>query len=322
MVALGYHVEDGKLVPGESWESIVDKCGIAKVCSQEDVQVIIDELNTRFTNLDAALAEKVSTEELCEVQKQVDKLEENTAKLDVSKQDKFIILGDGDTLNSEGLPQPAPGTDGYGVHVAYSDDGPDIGDGKKGPKILISHESVVPAGGWISKYAIGGIAIGQAFPEGTKISEVWRQLLEGDPKADNVLCAAVAAVLPQYWTDLAWRQFTVKRNDLVKITSQTPFEWKAIPFDQWQPVVANQQYIMISLPLSMINEPGTDLAEERPVKLAEVYNVASPMFTYDWSYYDIKNNPNADENGYRVYYLTNKITGTLTDLVWEFANND
>lgn len=93
-------------------------------------------------------------------------------RLDTRKQDKLIVMGDGDVLNTEGLPEPATGVDGYGVHVTYSSEGPDLGDGTKGSKIVISHDAVVPEGGWISKYAVGGIAIGQAFPEGTKITEV------------------------------------------------------------------------------------------------------------------------------------------------------
>lgn len=102
--------------------------------------------------------------------------------LELKKQDKFVILGSGDVLNSEGLPEPALGVDGYGVHVTYDPkdndgkplyDGPIIdAEGNRGSAILIDHTAVVPAGGWISKYAVGGIAIGQAFPEGTKITEV------------------------------------------------------------------------------------------------------------------------------------------------------
>lgn len=94
--------------------------------------------------------------------------------LDEKKQDKFVILGDGDSLDSEGLPTPAEGTSGYGVHVTYTENaGPVIDeDGNRGYEILISHDAVVPAGGWVSKYAIGGIAVDQRFPEGTKITEV------------------------------------------------------------------------------------------------------------------------------------------------------
>lgn len=98
----------------------------------------------------------------------------NDEKLEEKKQDKFVILGSGDILNSEGLPTPAEGTSGYGVHVTYTENaGPIIDeDGNRGYEILISHDAVVPAGGWVSKYAIGGIAVDQRFPEGTKITEV------------------------------------------------------------------------------------------------------------------------------------------------------
>lgn len=125
--------------------------------------------------------------------------------------------------------------------------------------------------------------------------------------------------LPAYWTDNPWRQYTVKRDDLVKITSQIPFEWEAIPYNT--SFTANNQYIVVALPLSMINEPGTDIVHERPVKLAEIYNTSHPEFSYEWAEYNVKNNPAAAADGYKVYYITNKVTGKF-NLSLEFANND
>ena len=244
--------------------------------------------------------------------------------LELKKQDKIVILGSGDELDSEGLPVPKTGTDGYGVHVTYeANEGPVIDkDDNKGYAIKISHEAVVPAGGWISKYAIGGIAIGQGFPEGTKLTDVWKQLLEGDPKNDNVLCCAVASALPQYWTDLPWQQFTVKRNDLVEVTNQSPLTTRSIPFTQWTPINANNQYVMIAIPLTMVHEEGTDIATEKRVRLHEIYTTSHPEFTYSFKHFDIKNSSVASENGYRVYYIDSPITDVIDDLEFEFIYND
>lgn len=79
-------------------------------------------------------------------------------ELEQKKANKFVILGSGDNLDSEGMPVPKPRTasDPFGVHVtinpkdAHGDpiyEGPDLGDGTKGPVILIDHDEVVPKGG-------------------------------------------------------------------------------------------------------------------------------------------------------------------------------
>lgn len=137
-----------------------------------------------------------------------------------------------------------------------------------------------------------------------------------------MICGAVTSTLPTYWTDIAWRQFTVKRNELWVLDDPATLDGHSVPFNKWTPIVANQQYIVLSIPLSMIHEEGTDLVYEKRVRLKEVYNTSTPAFTYTFGKYDIKNNPAAEEVGYRVYYLTNKVTGTFDDLVWEFTYNN
>lgn len=96
-------------------------------------------------------------------------------KLEEKKQDKFYILGSGDRLNSEGLPEPKPvtGDDPYGVHVTVTKDtGPIIDDqGSKGPTILIDHEFKLP---WdiTCAYNIGGLAKDQFLEKGTPVEEI------------------------------------------------------------------------------------------------------------------------------------------------------
>ena len=77
-----------------------------------------------------------------------DEMRDKDNKLEQKKSNKFYILGSGDVLNSEGMPEPKPvtGDDPYGVHVTVTKDtGPIIDDqGSKGPTILIDHEFKLP----------------------------------------------------------------------------------------------------------------------------------------------------------------------------------
>ena len=95
--------------------------------------------------------------------------------LERKKEDKFYILGSGDRLNSEGLPEPKPVTDvdPYGVHVTVTKDtGPIIDDqGSKGPTILIDHDFKLP---WdiTCAYNIGGLAKDQFLEKRTPVEEI------------------------------------------------------------------------------------------------------------------------------------------------------
>ena len=255
-------------------------------------------------------------------------------KFDKKKQDKFVILGSGDQLNSEGLPEPKPRTasDPFGVHVTVNPkdkhgvpiyDGPIIdSEGNRGPVILIDHDEVVPKGGWITRFNVGGYAKDQLIPEGTRIVEVIRQILLGDPKQDNVLCAAVINDIDKLeaWTDIPWIQFSVKRNELWHPDTFSPITGHAIPFERWRGISSNHQYIAIALPLSMIHEDsGTD---ELRVRLNEVYDSATPEITVPFRRKDIKGSPTDLTMMYRVYYLAEPVTMYFDKLVFEFTYND
>lgn len=132
--------------------------GIHLIIDSGDPPYIVDEdsmgkLQKKFAwlNNDIMQANERISEEISRAVKKEDELERQKA-------DKFIILGSGDKLNSEGMPVPKPRTasDPFGVHVtvnpkdAHGDpiyEGPDLGDGTKGPVILIDHDEVVPKGG-------------------------------------------------------------------------------------------------------------------------------------------------------------------------------
>lgn len=275
----------------------IDENGVVNLIVDSEGSSLLNKINA-LELADADLDDRLN--------KEADWRQRFDEELDLKKQDKIVIYGNGDYITSEGLPASKQGANGFGVHVTYGDE-TDPGVPRE---IKISHDMVVPAGGWVSKYNVGGIAVGQGFPEGTKITEVWRQLLEGDPRTDNVFCGAVSATLPQYWTDIPWRQFTVSRAELL-----------AKAFDDWTPVIANREYIMCAIPLAMIEQEGPT-APEKKVKLYQVYNVANPEYTYAFNYYDIKNSSASEQNGYRVYYIKNQVTGTFNDLVWEFKVNE
>lgn len=254
-------------------------------------------------------------------------------ELEQKKANKFVILGSGDNLDSEGMPVPKPRTasDPFGVHVtinpkdAHGDpiyEGPDLGDGTKGPVILIDHDEVVPKGGWITRFNVGGYAKDQLIPEGTRIVEVIRQILLGDPKQDNVLCAAVINDIDKLeaWTDIPWIQFSVKRNELWHPDTFNPITGHAIPFERWRGISSNHQFIAIALPLSMIHDDsGTD---ELRVRLNEVYDSATPEITVPFKRKDIKGSPTDLTMMYRVYYLAEPVTMYFDKLVFEFTYND
>ena len=226
-------------------------------------------------------------------------------------QRRTYIYGNGDELDSEGMPHPKSGAAGYGVHVTVEKSNTEPW------KALISHEAVVPDGGWISKYAVGGVAVGQAFAAGTKIEDVLRQLFEGDPMADNVVYCAVNSVLPYYWTDIPWIPFTTTRDKLLPGGEDHPF-------NRWTPVTANHEFIMISVPLAMCHNYGTDPSVELPVRLDEVYvrDEGATQFPLPYMWYDVKNNTTSSEKGYRIFYLTREVTDTYHELEWTFRYND
>ena len=160
------------------------------------------------------------------------------------------------------------------------------------------------------------------IPEGTRIVEVIRQILLGDPKQDNVLCAAVINDIDKLeaWTDIPWIQFSVKRNELWHPDTFSPITGHAIPFERWRGISSNHQFIAIALPLSMIHEDsGTD---ELRVRLNEVYDSATPEITVPFKRKDIKGSPTDLTMMYRVYYLAEPVTMYFDKLVFEFTYND
>ena len=129
--------------------------------------------------------------------------------------------------------------------------------------------------------------------EGTSIEEVLRQLFCGDPKMDNVICFAMDSRKPtdlNVWTDFHWLQEPTKRD--VLLTSGIDHEYNP-----------SNQFILMALPIAMINQHGADYDTEWPVVLKELYNKDAPMFTYPFTYVDVKINATAADIGYRIYYL-------------------
>ena len=276
--------------------SLINEDGVVKIYDPDGGRILRAEQRLDVAEADIAQLdiEKVDEDQVADV------VDEKLEKY----QRRTLIYGSGDYLDSEGDPKPKTGTDGYGVHVTVERNDTEPW------KALIDHTAVVPAGGWVSKYNVGGVAIGQAFMEGTKIDDVLKQLFEGDPKTDNVVCYIEYNREPSvnmYWTDTAWRQIPIKRDALLANGIELHFE-------------PNRQFILIALPISMINDYGQDPTVEFPVRLKELYNKNAPEFTYAFRYVDIKNSSVAVDIGYRVYYLPNKVTGTQ-DIICEFEKN-
>ena len=192
---------------------VVDSEG-GLLVNEDGVVVLHDPHGSRITNAEQRLdTAETNITDLQDTKVDHDQLDELVDGRLEHYQRRTLIYGSGDELDSEGFPHPKSGVDGFGVHVDIQkhDDKPWTA--------LIDHTAVVPAGGWVSKYAVGGVAVGQAFMEGTKIDDVLKQLFEGDPKTDNVVCYIEYNKLPtsnMYWTDTAWRQTPTKRDVLLR----------------------------------------------------------------------------------------------------------
>lgn len=138
--------------------------------------------------------------------------------------------------------------------------------------------------------------------------------------ADNVIYGGWSTELPlpgSFWSDTIptesgstvskyhWRPYPKKRDELYDVTLE-----KSLPFGDYSPIEVNNAYLMISIPLSMINEYGTDRFKELPVRLKDVYSSMTPepatedkMFTYSWFYVDVKGVETDSEPTYRIYFL-------------------
>lgn len=274
---------------------VVDSEG-GLLVNEDGVVVLHDPHGSRITNAEQRLdTAETNITDLQDTKVDYDQLDELVDGRLERYQRRTYLYGSGDYLDSEGFPHPKSGVDGFGVHV-------DIQKHDDKPwEALIDHTAVVPAGGWVSKYAVGGVAVGQAFMEGTKIDDVLKQLFEGDPKTDNVVCYIEYNKLPtsnMYWTDTAWRQTPTKRDVLLR----DGIELEVHP---------DGQYVLIALPIAMIREQG-QTPDEYPVELKEIYNKDAAAFTYAFNYVDIKNSSVASEVGYRVYYLLRPVSGNQT----------
>lgn len=275
---------------------VVDVDGNSLADQQTGLVTIYDPDGTRIEDAEQRLeTAETNITDLQDTKVDYDQLDELVDGRLEHYQRRTYLYGSGDYLDSEGFPHPKSGVDGFGVHVDIQkhDDEPWTA--------LIDHTAVVPAGGWVSKYAVGGVAVGQAFMEGTKIDDVLKQLFEGDPKTDNVVCYIEYNKLPtsnMYWTDTAWRQTPTKRDVLLR----DGIELEVHP---------DGQYVLIALPIAMIREQG-QTPDEYPVELKEIYNKDAAAFTYAFNYVDIKNSSVASEVGYRVYYLLRPVSGNQT----------
>lgn len=281
----------------------------------------------RFKNLEATFDEKADKTEIT-------RLDSEVASIKNLKQDNIIIFGSGDYITSEGLPATKKGSDGFGVHVKYNLRDPSTGkevgprpSGFIGDLIQIDHDPVVPAGGWVSEYDFGGVAKGQRFPAGTSLFNVIKQMLEGDPRIDDVICCQVVNELPHYWKEIGWAQFTYQRYQLWRYKEDEPVEsGVSMPFDEWVPM-PNNQYIILAIPRAMLEYGCNNPSPDNPyapidgygnhtIRLDWVTNPEQPEYKYEFNYYDIPNKEHDADWGYRVYYLS-KATGTLP-LAWSF----
>lgn len=257
-------------------------------------------------------------------------LTETDAALELKKNNKFIILGSGDKLNSEGLPEPKEDTEdgAYGVHVTYDpkDDsgnplyeGPALdSEGNKGPVIWIDHDYRF-AQTITSKFDIGGIGKGQTILKGTPLETFIWQLLRGDPVIENIIYWKSANALPiraSTWTGLGpWGHNKTTTNDDLLAVADPNYTWKGLlEFT----ISTNDEYLMIAVPRS--NSTGFKPDDQgqwivpllnsnkapHGIKLHEIYLKDAPQFKVNFKTLDIRNEDESTEWGYKLYYIDEK----------------
>lgn len=277
-------------------------------------------------------------------------------ELDEKKQNKFVILGSGDRLNSEGLPEPKPETmnDPYGVHVTYDPKDSEGNPIYKGPKIgtdpatgedilgsaiLIDHDYRF-AQTITSKFDIGGIGKGQTILKGTPLETFLWQLLRGDPVIENIIYWKPSDVLPVVppsgqspttWTELGpWgHNHTTTNDDLLStpVADPTkPYVWKGVL--SLGNLIMNDQYLLLSVPRS--NSTGFKPddqghwvvpllnSEKAPhgIELNEIYLKDAPEFKYQFKKIEIYNEESSTEWGYMLYYIDLKTYYPAGDQTW------
>ena len=304
--------------------------GIHLIIDSGDPPYIVDEdsmgkLQKKFAwlNNDIMQANERISEEISRAVKREDELERQKA-------DKFVILGSGDKLNSEGMPVPKEDTEdgAYGVHVTYDpkDDsgkplyeGPALdSEGNKGPVIWIDHDYRF-AQTITSKFDIGGIGKGQTILKGTPLETFIWQLLRGDPVIENIIYWKSANALPiraSTWTGLGpWGHNKTTTNDDLLTVADPTYTWKGLlEFT----ISTNDEYLMIAVPRS--NSTGFKPDDQghwvvpllnsnkapHGIKLHEIYLKDAPQFKVNFKELEIRNEDESTEWGYKLYYIDEK----------------
>ena len=253
-------------------------------------------------------------------------------KLEEEKQNKFVILGSGDRLNSEGLPEPKPETmnDPYGVHVTYDPKDSEGNPIYKGPKIgtdpatgedilgsaiLIDHDYRF-AQTITSKFDIGGIGKGQTILKGTPLETFLWQLLRGDPVIENIIYWKAADRLPipaSTWTGLGpWGHNKTTTNDDLLNIPDPDFTWKG-KFEFT--ISTNDEFLLMAVPRS--NSTGFKPDDQgqwvvpllnsnkapNGIRLNEIYLKDAPQFKVNFKTLEIRNEDESTEWGYKLYYI-------------------
>ena len=252
--------------------------------------------------------------------------------LDFKKNDKFVIFGSGDNLNSEGtrpVPKEETENDAFGVHVTY-DPVDSEGNLIKGPKIGVDPDTGLDLFGQAilidhdyrfaqtitSKFDIGGIGKGQTILKGTPLETFIWQLLRGDPVIENIIYWKATDRLPilaSTWTGLGpWgHNKTTTNDDLLSVADPT-YTWKGVlEFT----IDTRDEFLMISVPRS--NSTGFKPDDQghwvvpllnsnkapHGIKLKEIYVKDAPQFKINFKEMEIRNEDESTEWGYKLYYI-------------------
>lgn len=277
-----------------------------------DQYLLINELNA-LKKRDIELQKDIDSEGIIR--------EAEDAKLELKKNDKFVVVGSGDNLVN-GVPVPKEDSEdgAYGVHVSYiTSEGPVIDiDGNKGVKILIDHDYRF-AQTITSKFDIGGIGKGQTILKGTPLETFIWQLLRGDPVIENIIYWKSTDKLPilaSTWTGLGpWGHNKTTTNDDLLSIADPDYTWKG-KFEFT--IATNDEFLMMAVPRS--NSTGFKPDDQghwvvpllnsnkapHGIRLNEIYLKDAPQFKVNFKTIEIRNEDESTEWGYKLYYIDEK----------------
>lgn len=278
----------------EEFHSVLDKHGIARVATAAQLAEVKAFIDSRMEDVDAKLALKADKTQIEELEEEIE-----------TKQKKFVLLGDGDKLDSEGNIVPA--TDD-GVHVTLKKDAV-LDKGELKDKFTITHESIVGGSGWTSLFACGGVPANRFFPPSTTIKEIVRLMLVGDPMFDNAIYYGALTTAPADMTDVIGKLTfgtALEGHDLYEEMVTTGWTWNSA-------IDCYKQYPVIVIPSRLWNgqnDPQQEVPTRKELKLSDVYlcdtdgkvisGAEVPMETAILHY---KDKEGTDEGDFKVYML-------------------